>query len=148
MQVGIIYAIPIFVAWNMVSAAFSVTREERKQGQWFGTEFVYHEPLLVAKFRVTDADNGRRHIFKVPQSESGGSIQLQTEIGGFEKRRIKAEVMIADMASIEPPWEEITATHSYSLMRVPKNKNFCLATMCETQNPSLVSVYLVSWGIR
>ena len=57
-------------------AGGSVAQEEKKQGQWFGTAFVYHEPLLIAKYRVTDADNGHLHSFKVTPAEKGGSVEL------------------------------------------------------------------------
>ena len=144
---ALLYAVPVFIIWNMISAIFSVASEEKNQGQWFGTEFVYHEPLLVAKFRVSDKDNGNRHKFKVPQAEIGGSIQLQIGIGGVEKQRIKAVVVMEDMPFM-PPWEDMTSTHYYSILGVPKNKTYCLSTMCETLNPSLVSVYLVSWNIH
>ena len=121
---ALLYAFPLFILWNVISAAFSVAQEEKKQGQWFGTAFVYHEPLLIAKYRVTDADIGHLHSFKVTPAEKGGSVELQVEISGFEKQRIKVDIVVEEIKNMVPPWENVGRGNIYSLLVVPKHKTF------------------------
>ncbi len=136
---------PDFIG-NAVTAIFRVMREEKEEGQWFGTSFIYNDPPLLLKVRVTDADNGQLVPFKVAQAEKRGSVELQIEISGFEKRRIKAIVLPEDMRHIPPLWDTSPHGPLFSLAFTPKNKTFYLATHSETSNPSIVAVRLVSWN--
>ena len=144
---ALIYAVPMFLIVNAITAVFRVIREEKEEGQWFGTAFIYNDPPLLLKARVTDADNGKLVPFKVAQAEKGGSVELQIEISGFEKRRIKATVLPEEIRHIPPLWDTSPYGPIFSLAFTPKNKIFYLATHSETLNPSIVAVRLVSWNI-
>ena len=144
---ALIYAMPMFLIVNAVTAVFRVMREEKEEGQWFGTAFIYNDPPLLLKTRVTDANNGKLVPFKVAQAEKGGSVELQIEISGFEKRRIKAIVLPEQMRDVPWPWDIAGYGPIFSLAFTPNNKTFYLATYSETLNPSIVAVRLVSWNI-
>ena len=145
---ALIYAVPVFLIVNAVTAVFRVMREEKEEGQWFGTSFNYNDPPLLLKARVTDADNDKLVPFKVAQAEKGGSVELQIEISGLEKQRIKAIVLEEKMRHIPTPWGTLPRGPLFSLAWTPKNKTFYLATHSETLNPSIVAVRLVSWNTR
>ena len=143
---ALFYAVPLFFIVNAVTAVFQVMQEEKKEGQWFASSFIYNDPPLLLKVLVTDADNGKVMPFKVAQAETDGSVELQIEISGFEKQRIKTIVLPEDLQhAIEPLWDTPSRGATFSMARVPKNKTFCLATHSETSNTSIVAVRLVSW---
>jgi len=147
----ILYAIPLFVVWNMVSACFKVREKEGRLGKWFEGSFVYNEPILIHMARVTDADNNKLQLFKIKEAENGGYANLNVEIDGFEKRRIKVQVIHKTIYGFPHPGPTPWDTQGYGPFHctifIERDKTLCLATHCETQNWSIVKIYLVSFSI-
>lgn len=145
------YAVPVFLLWNFIGAMFRVKEVERMSGKWFGGSFVYNEPILVHISRVTNADNEALQPFKIKEAEPGGYVYLNVEFDGFEKRRIKAQVVHKYVRGISlpgpMPWEAQQDGPFHCAVLIEKEKTLYLATHCETENWSIVKIYLVSFSI-
>jgi len=143
---SIFIAVPLFVAWNFISAAFKAKDKAREAGRWFGGTFAYNERQLVTRFRVNNSNNNKLHSFEVPQAEEGGYAEFEIELGGFERRRVRASIITEISKDIITPYEHMQQGDAHSLSLVFKSKTFYLNIQCETQNISQVSVYLISWS--
>ena len=149
---ALIYAVPIFVSWNLIAAAFETKSAEAAEGKWFQHFFVYNEPKLVFMTKVTNADNGQLKPFKIKYAEGGGYVYLNVEFDGFERRRIKAQVVHKTVLGHETPgpipWDIVPNGPVNAACYIEKGKTLYLATECETQNWSIVKVYMTSFSIR
>lgn len=148
---ALVYALPFFVLWNLIAAVFKVRGEERKEGQWFDTSFVFNESKLVFVARVTDADNDHIRPFKIKDAEPNGYVYLNVEFDGFERRRLKAQVLgknlITGQITGPIPWGMSHAGETNCAIYVGRDKTLYLATHCETQNWTIVKVYMTAFSI-
>jgi hypothetical protein len=145
---AILWAVPAFIVWNAIAAIFKVKEEEEKLGKWLDNCFVYNEPILVYRARVNKSNNNQFHEFKVDQAEPDGYVELEYKFSGFERQRIEAQIVKEiNGQKLLMPWQNRQGLSNYVTILTGKDKKFYLAVNAETDNPTIVSVYLNQWSI-
>lgn len=81
----------LFAAFNAIGAIVKARSSLRRIGQWYGRQFVYHQPRHLWTGVVTDKDNEFTHTFKVDDVESGALINVR--IYPESPNAVKAQVV-------------------------------------------------------
>ena len=146
----ILPALPLYLLFCMVRAAFKVRKEQREIGQWFDGKFVYNQPRLLATFHITEADNDNPKTFKLHEREIGSVVELKVVTGGMDKAaqwQIRQNICKEQNVPLEN-WALIGRPESYTAVySVIDDKPFWLYTRKTVAISSyIIHIYQVSWS--
>jgi len=146
---SLIYALPLFLGFNLIRAILIVLFQPDEEGRWYGTKFGYHSPKKLITRHVTDGDNGKKVQFVIRDAAREGSAELRIDVDGFENRLTKAIVYCSFtmQKGITIPFQVIQPGSSTMLHRVPRDRTFYLETHIPNSNSAVVSVSLVWYSV-
>ena len=76
---ALVYAIPVFVIFNVIAAALQTKREIAKLGTWHGPRFVYHMPHYIYTAQFGPAEHEQTTRFKVEDAEPNTFVAFHLE---------------------------------------------------------------------
>lgn len=144
-----VLALPLFLTYNAVRAALRIGEEERFEGEWFGNTFVYKQPPVLLRTRVSNSNNGKIVEFPTAPAEPNSGIELKIEIEGFEQRRLQVHVSpLKETLLIPRPKEWAYGGGNSTVLTWAGEGTIFVTTDCETSNNSIVTISLLSWTVQ
>lgn len=135
----------MFFLLNLVFAAFRVRRQEHDQGNWFGTRFIYHEPVRLFTALVDERDNGKVLKFPLADAEDGTLVSYVIETDRSDNR-----------IRVELAWPRGQRAIDFGVpmnlprgsFRLPKSREMSLLTHVEPQSTvTTVRVFMTGWEV-
>lgn len=140
-----LYAVPAFLLVNLVCALFRVRANERNLGKWFGTRFIYHEPVRLATVLVDEQDNGKHLRFAIDGPEDSSLVSYIIET---DRRDNRAKVELAWPNGKRPMECGTPMQHPRGSFRLPKSRDMALMTHVEPQSTvTTVRVFMTGWEV-
>lgn len=140
-----LYALPVFVLLNGLFAVFRVARKERETGAWFGPRYVYHEPLRIATLLIDARQNGKPHLFNVPDVEDGSLVAFRVDVDRTDER-VKTQIEFPG----NPPtfdWRMVRKANP-TTARLPRSRKMTLVTEAEQEaTPTTIRVHLLGFEV-
>lgn len=144
-----VFALPLFLTYNAIRAAFLMRAEEKVEGEWFGNTFVYKQPPVLLRTRVSNSDNGK--VFELPTApaEPNSGIELKIEVEGLEQRRLQVYVSPMKESFLIPrPKEWVDRGGNSTVLTWAGSGTIFMTAVCETGNRSIVTISLLSWTVQ
>lgn len=137
---ALIYALPVFIVWNLIIALFGANKKIAEKGQWINNRFVYHTPLHIYTTQFGPSDDGKEQTIKVTDAEPNTFVQFRLDhYGGRGVAGINGYGLLLHQIGI--------SRNTNFGARIGKKREITVVFKCpENSDDTTVRIYVESWG--
>ena len=141
-----LWALPAFAAMNGLLAVFRVRSQERERGGWFGSRFVYHQPMHVTTFMTEAGKIDFVHSFEVRDVEDDSFVSYLVTVDR-QDQRVKVQLEFPDVPAPTFNWHAVPVEPKTSA-RLPRSRRMSLWVHAAPEATSTtVRVYVVRFEV-
>lgn len=142
-KMAIIWAIPAWIALNVILSPFRVWNEQRKLGRWYGPKFIYNTPEPVWTLQIGPEDDDKVLSFKVRDAEPNTHVKFRVQYdGGIGKVQIGLA-----KSKLQINWDVISRETTYGVL-INKRREAALIAHCPANSdPTIVRIQMLSWEV-
>lgn len=147
-----LYALPTYAVFCLIMAGLSFHRVENQEGRWINNAYVYNLPQVIMTVRTQKIGKNEPIKFKVSDLIKGGFAELSVKSEGLDSN-IKVALLPsaatnAANAPSYPPDFILETPETRSISFVSEDSTYYLYILKDNQNPSIIRVYLHSFGYQ